>query len=388
MSRDAKPPRAVTKQPPPPAHEDPSALEARRRAQARRAQVRRAQVQHRKRKVDYTKQLETEVADRRNMIADIAVECALLRSENDVARALLAAASALPQQQQQQQQQQQPQPQEMVVSPSGGGGGGQSVSHFADIDVDDLVVSLAIDEAMGAQTWRVSPAPSPLAAAAAAGQGAGSDGSRVDEGEGEDVPGCGRLSPAQTQQAINLILAMEHCCKDHFRLADLDPDLHETWGLLDPSQPREDDDDEPPPTGHHMMATALALRDAPSSIAADARPGLLGGPTARVSELPAGPGSSWRASGLTLAALHGLAQSLAPLAGPELTPVQAWFELAARFPAGLLLRPDVSDGLKREFVGVVKCVHFGATVEREAFESVVFRVLGSGGPSVGTNNSE
>ncbi|KAL8304067.1 hypothetical protein RB597_004615 [Gaeumannomyces tritici] len=349
-----------------PAEEDASsALGARRQAQARRAQVRRAQVQHRKRKADYTKQLETEVADRRNMIADLDAERALLRAENEAARALLmaAAASILPPQQQQE---------VGMVSPSCGGGGGgsssQPVSHFADMGVDDLVVSLAMDEAMGAQAWRVSQAPSSSPLAAACGQGVGNGGVDDEDEEGEDVPGCGRLGAAQTQQAINFILAMEHCCKDHFRLADLDPGLHETWGLPEPTQ-------EPAPTGHHLMATALALRDAPSSIAAaDAR--RRPSPTALVSEL-AGGADSWRASGLTLAALHGLAQSLAPLAGPELTPVQAWFELAARFPAALLLRADVSDALKRGFVGVVKCVRFGAAVEREAFEGVVFRVLGA-----------
>ncbi|KAL8419730.1 hypothetical protein RB594_002780 [Gaeumannomyces avenae] len=364
-----------------PAEEDASsALGARRQAQARRAQVRRAQVrraqvQHRKRKADYTKQLETEVADRRNMIADLDAERALLRAENEAARALLMAATAsiLPPQQQQQEV--------GMVSPSSGGGS-QPVSHFADMDVDDLVVSLAMDEAMGAQAWRVSQAPSSAPLAAARGQGVGNGGGGgggVDgeNEEGEDVPGCGRLSAAQTQQAINLILAMEHCCKDHFRLADLDPGLHETWGLPEPTQ-------EPAPTGHHLMATTLALLDAPSSIAtADARrrPQRRPSPTAPVSELTGGA-DSWRASGLTLAALHGLAQSLAPLAGPELTPVQAWFELAARFPAALLLRADVSDALKRGFVGVVKCVHFGAAVEREAFESVVFRVLGAADPGV------
>jgi hypothetical protein len=73
--------------------------------------------------------------------------------------------------------------------------------------------------------------------------------------------------------------------------------------------------------------------------------------------------------------LRGLAASLNP-GDKELTPVQAWFELAANFHIGLLLDQDLMESLKREFVGVVKCVHYGATIERQAFESIIGRVLG------------
>ncbi|KLU87733.1 hypothetical protein MAPG_06726 [Magnaporthiopsis poae ATCC 64411] len=187
----------TTVQSPSAAAEDPAALEARRKAQARRAQVRRAQVQHRKRKADYTKQLETEIADYRNLIADVGVECALLKGENDAARALLAAAAVcvLPPQQ------------------------SQPVSYFDDIDIDDLMVSLVTDQAMGAQTWQVSQVPHPTAVAAAAAVSTPvppPTSSPVDEQQGPDsdgevnpdLPEDIRLSPAQTQQAINLILAV------------------------------------------------------------------------------------------------------------------------------------------------------------------------------------
>jgi hypothetical protein len=46
------------------------------------------------------------------------------------------------------------------------------------------------------------------------------------------------------------------------------------------------------------------------------------------------------------------------------------------------MQQHILDGLKRELVGVVKCPHFGAWMERGAFESVVGRVLGSGGCGV------
>jgi hypothetical protein len=83
---------------------------------------------------------------------------------------------------------------------------------------------------------------------------------------------------------------------------------------------------------------------------------------------------SWQGSGLTLESLYGLASSVNP-SDLDLAPVQAWFELAARYPPEILLRKDVEDRLKKEFVGVVKCPHYGAAIERGAFESIVARVL-------------
>ena len=85
---------------------------------------------------------------------------------------------------------------------------------------------------------------------------------------------------------------------------------------------------------------------------------------------------TWSAtgSGLTLQALYGLASTLNP-GDMEVTPVQAWFELASQYHVSLLLSPPVLEALKREFIGVVKCVHFGATIERGAFESVAGRVM-------------
>ncbi len=85
---------------------------------------------------------------------------------------------------------------------------------------------------------------------------------------------------------------------------------------------------------------------------------------------------SWRTTSLTLAAIHGLASSLVPDDAVEVAPVQAWFELVRRFGADVLMAEGVLEQLKREFVGVVRCPHFGAVVERGAFESVVGRVLG------------
>jgi hypothetical protein len=72
---------------------------------------------------------------------------------------------------------------------------------------------------------------------------------------------------------------------------------------------------------------------------------------------PPPPPISWPASGLTLHSLYGLANSIFPT-DLDLAPVQAWFELAERYPLEVLLRQDVEDRLKKEFVGVVKCPHY------------------------------
>lgn len=135
------------------------------------------------------------------------------------------------------------------------------------------------------------------------------------------------------------------------------------------------------------MASSLALRTAPAAVfdamAAQpvSPPGPPSGLAARAAAKSEGgaatppPPVSWPASGLTLHSLYGLASSVNP-SDLELAPVQAWFELAARWPLETLLRKDVEDRLKTAFVGVVKCPHYGAAIERGAFESICARVLG------------
>jgi hypothetical protein len=91
----------------------------------------------------------------------------------------------------------------------------------------------------------------------------------------------------------------------------------------------------------------------------------------------ASPSSSlqWQGPSVSLESLHGLAQSLNP-GDKEITPVQAWFELASQYPVDKLLEPSVMEQFKKEFVGVVRCNGFGAAMERVAYESVVHRILG------------
>ena len=124
------------------------------------------------------------------------------------------------------------------------------------------------------------------------------------------------------------------------------------------------------------MASSLVLQDAPPAVfrALSRSSPLLR--RAQPSDVPPlQEPLEWSAAGLTLQALHGLACSIHD-ATVEVAPVQAWFELASRYPLEILLRRDVLDTLKRELSPVVRCPHYGAQMERMAFESVVGRVLG------------
>ena len=141
--------------------------------------------------------------------------------------------------------------------------------------------------------------------------------------------------------------------------------------------------------GHTMMATSLFLREAPETVFSkidSSTKGMSGYMTNLKPEdkeatrdyadsHQTSQGLQWQAPDVTLQTLYGLAVSLNPISDKELAPVQGWFELASRYPLSLLLRTDVVEGLKRELVGVVRCLYFGAVMEREAFESVVQRVV-------------
>jgi hypothetical protein len=136
------------------------------------------------------------------------------------------------------------------------------------------------------------------------------------------------------------------------------------------------------------MASSLCVADAPTSVYDSKKVfrRIPVAPFAGAKKRPAAesPKFSWEASnasasgGINLQSLLSLASNLNP-SDLELTPVQAWFELAELYGAETVLAENVMEALKREFSGVVKCLHFGAVIERSAFESVVGRVLASPG---------
>ena len=115
------------------------------------------------------------------------------------------------------------------------------------------------------------------------------------------------------------------------------------------------------------MASSYVMANAPESVYKQRE--------AFTSRFRSSPTLQWQSSPVTLDSLYGLAQCLNP-GGEEVAPVQAWFELANRYPIDVLLKPATLVALMRELKGVVRCVAFGAAMEREAFESVVVRVLG------------
>ncbi|KXJ95906.1 hypothetical protein Micbo1qcDRAFT_29706 [Microdochium bolleyi] len=84
---------------------------------------------------------------------------------------------------------------------------------------------------------------------------------------------------------------------------------------------------------------------------------------------------SWPATGLSLETLHALASKLSP-PETELAPVQAWFEILRGYGTAVVLNQQLMARVLAEFSGVVKCLHFGAVIERDAFDSVLSRVIG------------
>lgn len=113
------------------------------------------------------------------------------------------------------------------------------------------------------------------------------------------------------------------------------------------------------------MASSQLMADAPESLYSDRQDF-----SARFRPSPT---FQWQTPPVSLDSLYGLAQSL-ETGQDEFTPIQAWFELARRYPVDYLIRN--LDRIRREFKGIVRCVVYGAAIEKLAFESIVHRVLG------------
>ncbi|KAK1981430.1 hypothetical protein LZ30DRAFT_750045 [Colletotrichum cereale] len=361
-------------------------LTAAEKAKLRRQQVRKAQIQHRTRKANYIKQLELDVCRFRDMIAAAEKEVLAFRKQNqDMRGALTARGLGVPQelkgkevvidearamgspkpvevthpvavQQQghpQAPQQHQPTQQmsappvvqqrlpvadtepQMTSQPPLANDNYEydpypSVDLFANIEMGEVIVTMRKDDVLGTPCFQiVSSSPAVL-----------------------HPPAPDQLTPEQEITAINLILAMEHICWDHFHPRQFP-------AHADPCRAA---------SGHTMMASTMCMSSAPARVYRTIRRGEAETAT-----------HTWRAdtgagSALSLKSLLALAKTLNP-GDIELTPVQAWFELAARYGAAALMRENVIEALKREFCGVVDCIHFGAIIERDAFESVVARVM-------------
>ncbi|RYP76923.1 hypothetical protein DL771_001476 [Monosporascus sp. 5C6A] len=373
------------------------------KAQARRAQVRRAQFQHRQRKANYTKQLEMDAARLRDQIAVAERERAALRGENDAIRRRLAMAGvpiapAL--------QQPQPQPQAATMmaglpadrpgkasSPAALTSGSTSTMSTSPSSAQ-YIVSLDMSE-MNSPAYQVYRTSTPSSSDAG-----GAAGTSTDLGATAIADDGFNLTDAQTDYAINFILALEHVCWDHFHPS------YFSYAHYDEAAEENT---------HMLMASAIALQSAPVSVfdqMTEVREHLQANPSRPVyhpsssnprsqpqtqhehqqkhhqqqQQKPPPPPIpspiSWRqppgpaAAGLSLGSLRRLAEVMNP-PDVELAPVQAWFEIARACGPAAVRDIALMDFLKRELARVVRCVHFGAAIPRYAFDDVVGRVIGA-----------
>lgn len=162
------------------------------KTQARRAQVRKAQVQHRQRKANYVKQLEMDVARIREMIEAAEQETKSLLDENKAMRAQILhamskKAAPLTLDQGVHLLQEMPQPCELSDA-------GKALQQQG---ADEVTITLGFDEIMNAPTFYISspPPPSTHTHQPSPQENCPTDNSLPD------------LTPAQTQAAINFILA-------------------------------------------------------------------------------------------------------------------------------------------------------------------------------------
>ncbi|KAI0539667.1 hypothetical protein GGR58DRAFT_218656 [Xylaria digitata] len=345
----------------PPAHEEDNEkplTEA--KAKARRQQVRNAQRQHRQRKANYTKQLEMDITKLRNDIARVEQELEALRSQNGAIKSQLAL-------------------RDQAAAP---------VAADAPPVVDDTVstspgcpVSIDMFENLGTPAFHISRASSSSADASCKAAS-----SRATEKLScttpastvgtslEDVAMMEMTLPEeQKDQAINFILALEHCCWNH-----IDQHCFAHRNHCPPRQrPKQLNCNEPEPeplNGHALMATSLALTNAPSAVF-DRISGLQQHLSSSTPSAAAPGPLAWSTGGLTLTNLRRLAGTLNP-SDAELAPVQAWFELASLYGVAVATDGAVLEGLKRELAGEVQCVVFGAAVRRDVFEAALEKVIG------------
>ncbi|KAI1209980.1 uncharacterized protein F4807DRAFT_80498 [Annulohypoxylon truncatum] len=369
------------------------------KAKARRAQVRKAQIQHRERKANYTKQLEMDVARLRDLIEQTERESTALRTENDAIRHRLSFSSA---------------------SVSASAPGLSPTLGFPLSQPEYTASLLSSSGSLSTPLYQVHRIPTPSSTSS---RSVGGGEFTNTSGNPELILGM-TMTQEQVDHAINFILGLEHICWNHFHPSYYD---------------HSDYDPEGKENGHMLMASALALRSAPAGaweqIIAEkerrqqANPGAgscSGGacapapPTSSstiapsysdpntnpnttdttLTSWPIPPplpsnnpnfnfntdanththtttsGNNTSEPSLTLESLYSLASTLNPADGPELAPVQAWFEIARLYGAAAALDAARMDRVRAELAPAVDCLHFGAVMARDAFEGVVERVLG------------
>lgn len=174
------------------AQDDANSETSQDKTQARRAQVRKAQVQHRQRKANYVKQLEMDVARIREMIEATEQDTKSLLDENKAMRAQILQAMSkkaapLTLDQGVHLLQEMPPPSELSDA-------GKALQQQGG---EDLTIALGFDETMNAPTFYIS---SPPPSSTHTHQPSSQDSDPTDNSFPD-------LTPAQTQEAINFILA-------------------------------------------------------------------------------------------------------------------------------------------------------------------------------------
>ncbi|KAI0852669.1 hypothetical protein F5Y00DRAFT_227278 [Daldinia vernicosa] len=379
------------------------------KALARRQQVRKAQKQHRQRKVNYTNQLEMDVAKLRDLIEHTERESLAIRNENETIRRRLLRNTA-------------PAPAAQVGLMPLALTYGSSISSLPEYTVSLINSSEALDKPMF-QVQRVSAQSSSWSSLGGFANEQTASGAA---GGFEDAAGIrGRrllITQTETDQAINFILELERICWNHFH-----PSMYN----------HNDYDPEAREHGHSLMVSTMALRSAPpeawaqisaeearqaslpshshshsapppslpldththththsSSSHASPHPHPHPNPhphthphsltnviTSWPTPTPTSPSTSTSTAALlTLENLRGLAAALNPNPeeSAELAPVQAWFEIARLYGgiAALLRDAPRLERLRVEMAAVVDCIHYGAVIRRADFESTLERVMG------------
>ncbi|KAI0430564.1 hypothetical protein F5Y09DRAFT_341497 [Xylaria sp. FL1042] len=393
------------------------------KAKARRQQVRNAQRQHRLRKANYTKQLEMDITKLRDDIAKVEQELETLRSQNGAIRSQLACGASGGEEQQQQQHQ----PPAAVAAVTGAAPLGMPSSSPVDMTMTmadmafstslapHYIVSLDMAESLGTPAFYVSRSSPSLHGSSSSSSGgkatatetmssatpASTVGTSLDDVAIMETT----LSEEQIDQAINFILALEHCCWNHVDKSCFEHHHHH-------HHHQQQDVHAACPgerlNGHTLMATTLALQGAPSAVFtrmndlqqqmnnASTTTTTTTTTTTNISPSPSlspatitttapttGEGGrgrgggqlAWPSRALTLTNLRRLAGTLNASAA-ELAPVQAWFELASLYGVAVATDGAVLERVKRELAGEVRCVMFGAAVQRDVFEAVLKRVIG------------
>ncbi|KAI1310341.1 hypothetical protein F5Y03DRAFT_345865 [Xylaria venustula] len=336
------------------------------KAKARRQQVRNAQRQHRQRKANYTKQLELDITKLRDDIAKVEEELEALRSKNGTIKAQLAQPTAT---------MADPLPAHMAFSTS---------------LAPQYTVSLDMSKTLGTPAYRVSrasPGVSSSGDSSSAGgdSGAGKTTTATETVSSTTTPASTvgtsledvavmetALSEEQIDRVINFVLALEHCCWNHIDKSAIEQNHHHHHhhhqAGPDPKSPDEQ------LNGHTLMATSLALQGAPPSILTHMED--LAAPTTTTTASTSSSAVAWPSRALTLTNLRRLAGTLNASGATELAPVQVWFELAGLYGVGVATNGSVLARLECAFAGEVRCVMFGAAVQRDVFETVVEKVVG------------